>query len=49
MWESVSVGGNKPLFILLDPDSDPYSGTDYCTMQTFPIGSHSDFDTLIEM
>ena len=37
------------LFTLLDPDSDLYSDTDYCTMQKFPIDSNSDSDHLIEM
>ena len=32
-----------------DPDSDPYSDSDFCTMQKFHIGSDSDSDPLIEM
>ena len=37
------------LFSLADPDSDPYSDSDSCTMQKFHIGSDSDSDPLIEM
>ena len=37
------------LFTLPDPDSDPYSDSDSCTMQKFHIGSDSDSDPLIEM
>ena len=36
-------------FTLLDPDSDPYSDSDSCTMQKIHIGSDSDSDPLIEM
>ena len=32
------------LFILPDPDSDPYSDLDSCTMQKFHIGSDPDSD-----
>ena len=34
---------------MLDPDSDPYSDLDSCTMQKFHIGSDPDSDPLIEM
>ena len=37
------------LFTLPDPDLDPYSDTDYCTMQKFPIGLDLDSDALIEI
>ena len=37
------------LFILPDPDSDPYSDLDTCTMQKFHIGLDPDSDPLIEM
>ena len=37
------------LFTLADPDSDPYSDFDSCTMQKFHIGSDSDSDPLIEI
>ena len=37
------------LFTLPDPDADPYSDSDSCTMQKFQIGSDSDSDPLIEM
>ena len=37
------------LFTLPDPDLDPYSDSDSCTMQRFHIGSDSDSDPLIEM
>ena len=37
------------LFTLLDPDLDPYSDSDSCTMQKFHIDSGPDFDPLIEM
>ena len=37
------------LFTLPDPDSDPYSNSDSCTMQKFHIGSDPDSDPLIEM
>ena len=37
------------LFTLPDPDSDPYSDSDSCTMQKFHIGSDPDSDPLIEM
>ena len=37
------------LFTLADPDSDPYSDSDSCTMQKFHIGSDSDSDHLTEM
>ena len=37
------------LFTLPDPDSDPNSNTDSCTMQKFHIGSDPDSDPLIEM
>ena len=32
------------LFTLADPDSDPYSDSDSCTMQEFHIDSDSDSD-----
>ena len=37
------------LFTLPDPDADPYSDSDSCTMQKFHIGSDSVSDSLIEM
>ena len=37
------------LLTLPDPDTDPYSDSDCCTMQKFHIGSDSDSDPLIEM
>ena len=37
------------LFTLPDPDSDPFSDSDSCTMQKFHIGSDPDSDPLIEM
>ena len=37
------------LFTLLDPDSEPYSKSDSCTMQKFHIGLDPDSDPLIEM
>ena len=37
------------LFTLPDPDSDPYSDSDSCTMQKFHIGSDPDSEPLIEM
>ena len=36
-------------FTLADPDSEPYSDSDSCTMQKFHIGSDPDSDPLIEM